>query len=97
MMGRPQAVYLYFNRQKDMIILEPTLATTSNEAFMLKDGHHGARMIYASPFCKHFGIKPTGTQRFLDPQTDAAGRLYLKLNETVTVTRGPKKSKNRSR
>jgi hypothetical protein len=97
MMGRPQAVYLYFNRQKDTIILEPTLATTSSEAFTLKDGQHGSRIVYANPFCKHFGIKAQGTQRFLDPQTDAAGRLYLKLNETVTVTRGPKKSQNRLR
>ena len=33
MMGRPKAVYLYYNRPKDMIILEPTEALTANNAF----------------------------------------------------------------
>lgn len=37
MMGRPLAVYLYFNRPKDMIILEPTQALNGNNAFLLKD------------------------------------------------------------
>lgn len=91
MMGRPIAVYLYFNRPKDLIILEPTQATRGSAAFLLKDAGHSARLIYANPFCKHFGIKIEGTQRFIDPDVDAAGRMYLKLYETVTVTRGPRK------
>jgi hypothetical protein len=90
MMGRPLAVYLYYNRQKDMIILEPTQATTGHAAFLLKDANHSARLIYANPFCKHFGIRIRGTLRFIEPAVDAAGRMYLKLNETVTVSRGPR-------
>ncbi len=95
MMGRPMAVYLYYNRPKDMIILEPTQAVTGNAAFLLKDAGHSARLIYANPFCKHFGIKINGTLRFLDPSVDAVSRMYLKLNETVTVTRGPRKKKKK--
>lgn len=90
MMGRPGAVFLYFNRQKDMIVLEPSQVGSSSIAFTLMDGQHGGRVIWANPFCKHFGIKVEGTQRFVDPETDAAGRMYLKLYETVNVARGPK-------
>lgn len=94
LMGRPLAVYLYFNRQKDMIILEPTSALTANNAFQLRDtAGHGGRHIFASPFCKHFGIRPGKTEKFVNPETDAIGRMYLKLAETITVTRGPRKKK----
>ena len=98
LMGSTQAVYLYFNREKDMIIVEPTLATTSPAAFTLRDSPPvTGRYIYANPFCKHFGIRPDTTLRFLSPDTDAIGRLYLKLSETVAVPRpghrGPRKKK----
>ena len=94
LMGRPLAVYLYFNRQKDMIILEPTAALTANNAFQLRDTTgRGGRHIFASPFCKHFGIRPDKTEKFISPETDAIGRLYLKLAETITVTRGPRKKR----
>jgi len=93
MMGAPQAVYLYFNRPKDMIILEPTSALTANEAFQLKENQHGGRQIYANPFCKHFGIRVDAHQKFIDPTTDSAGRMYLKLSETITVSLGPRKKR----
>ena len=68
MMGAPQAVYLYFNREKDMIIVEPTSATTSAAAFTLRETPPvTGRYIYANPFCKHFGIRPDTTLRFLAP------------------------------
>ncbi|MEQ1604542.1 MAG: hypothetical protein ABL999_06710 [Pyrinomonadaceae bacterium] len=87
-MGAPQAVYLYFNRSKDMIIVEPTLATSSAAAFTLRETPPiTGRYIRANPFCKHFGIRPDTTLRFLDPTTDSIGRLYLKLGETVAVPR----------
>lgn len=97
MMGRPLAVYLYFNRPKDMIILEPTSAATSGNAFLLKtDGSTmSGRRIYANPFCKHFGIKLDTTLKFISPETDAAGRMYLKLSETVIVARGKRPRKTR--
>lgn len=93
MMGRPQAVNLYFNRQKEMIILEPTQAVSSPEAFLLRDAQHSARHVHASPFCKHFNIRVKTTTRFIRPTTDAAGRMYLKLSETVSVALGPRGSR----
>jgi hypothetical protein len=98
MMGRPVAVYLYFNRPKDMIILEPTSASTSGNAFLMKDagGRHTGRRVQANPFCKHFGIKHDSTHKFIRPEVDAVGRMYLKLSETVIVARGkrPRKKVN---
>lgn len=98
MMGKPLAVYLYFNREKDMIILEPTDALSSNNAFLVKQiGRTSTgRAIRANPFCKHFHIRPDHTVRFISPHVDAAGRMYLKLRETVFVprpNRGPRKKK----
>ena len=89
MMGRPLAVYLYYNREKDMIILERTDALRSREAFILREfGHKGlGRRIPANPFCKHFRIQVEGTVRFLNPEVDAVGRMYLKLRDIVTVSR----------
>ena len=97
MIGKAMAVYLYYNRPKDMIIIEPTAALTANNAFVLKHHMgktHSARLIRANPFCKHFNILPATTIRFISPEPDAVGRLYLKLHETVSVAtpnRGPRK------
>ena len=97
MMGRPTAVYLYYNRPKNMIVLEPTQCVTAANAFTLKPQQHGgSRVIYANPFCKHFGIRITAAEKFIDPATAAAGCLYLKLTETVTITVGPRKRKKRT-
>lgn len=97
MMGRPPAIYLYFNRPKDMIILEPTTAITANNAFHLKADAQSGRQIYANPFCKHFGIRLATTEKFITPEVDAIGRMYLKLSETTTVTRGPRRKKSAAR
>jgi hypothetical protein len=94
MMGRPLSVYLYYNRPKDMIILEPTQAVTAMNAFSLKDGKKQAgRRVAANPFCRHFGIRPEGTLKFIAPEADAVGRMYLKLSETTIVTRGRRRKR----
>ncbi len=94
MMGRPFGVYLYYNRAKDMIILEKTDAITSTNAFVFKDTQHSSRTLWAGPFCKHFNIRVPGTVKFLTPSTDAIGNLYLKLSETINVS-GPKRLRKR--
>ncbi|MFT3742809.1 MAG: hypothetical protein QM785_00815 [Pyrinomonadaceae bacterium] len=95
MMGSPEAVCLYFNRPRNMIILEPADNLSSTDAFRLKpQTHGGSRVLYANPFCKHFGIRIPTTERFIHPTTDATGRLYLKLTETVTISRTQKRRKS---
>jgi len=83
------------NREKDMIIIEPTQAVTAQAAFSVNSSPPPikGRYVYANPFCKHFNIRVTTTQKFIDPTIDAAGRLYLKLRETISVTRGPRAKK----
>lgn len=95
MMGSPRAVYLYFNRPKNMIIIEKTECLTGNDAFTVKDAGgttNTGRAIRASTFIRHFLIRVTGTQSFTDPQFDSKHRLYLKLHETVGVTNRKKKA-----
>jgi hypothetical protein len=93
MMGRPLAVYLYFNRPKNMIILERTDATRANNAFHVRRFGGSGWKIYANPFCRHFGMRFDTTEKFIAPGMDGAGRMYLKLYETTTVSRGPRKKK----
>lgn len=96
LMGRPLAVYLYFNRPKNMIIIEKTDCLTANNAFLVKDAggsHNTGRVIRASTFFRHFIIRPKGTLRFTDPQRDRNGCLYLKLHETVNVSTGKRSKK----
>jgi hypothetical protein len=94
LMGRPAAVYLYFNRPEDMIVLEPTAVAHSNHAFPLKNivSGSGGRLIHANPFCRHFGIRLSATERFVAPDIDSSCRMFLKLRQTVTVSR-PKAKK----
>ena len=102
MMGSPAAVYLYYNRVRDQIILEPAEAGASN-AFLVRNfgANASGRCVRAAPFCKHFGIRVQGTVRFITADGDDDRRLYLNLSRTETVThpkgRGPRKMKEKSR
>ena len=95
MMGGPLAVYLYYNREKDMIIIENTDALRANAAFLVKGTPQTGRCIWANPFCKHFGIHVEGTVRFIKPEVDAVGRMYLKLSETVNSP-GPRRPRKKN-
>lgn len=48
--------------------------------FKNKQGHR----VNAAPFCRHFGIRVTATQRFITPEK-IGDALILKLSETVTI------------
>ena len=98
-MGKPLAVYLYYNRVTDTIILEPTDVLSANNAFLLRQDptkKTNARFIRANPFGKHFNILPESTIRFLTPEVDAVGRMYLKLYETVIIA-SPNKGKGKKK
>lgn len=92
-MGKALAVYLYYNREKHMIILERTDALRARDAFLLREVPGSGRCIWASPFCKHFRIRVDGTVRFLSPEVDPVGRMFLKLRDTVNVSVGPRPRK----
>lgn len=52
--------------------------------------------INASPFCKHFGIRPDATLRFIKPDING-GRLILKLGDVVITRQHRRKKKNPER
>jgi hypothetical protein len=88
-MGKPEAVSLYYSRQRDMIGIEPT-SPRLNDAFPLVAEGHGGYRINAAPFCRHFNIRVDTTLKFLDPEL--LGReLRLKLGHTICVARKRKK------
>ena len=92
MLGRPEAVQLFFNRPKDKIALKPAHARLS-DAFPVKE-KSGYYLVHASPFCRHYGIKFGTTEKFVLPDIDDDGILHLDLTRTVTVSgKNPKRRK----
>jgi hypothetical protein len=91
-MGKPEAVHLFFNREEAQIGLQ----TTSGRlplAFPVIPSHKSTGYrINAAPFCQHFGIKISDTHRFIRPEV-RDGKLILKLNDTVLVSRKRRKKK----
>ena len=91
MLGRLVAANLYFNRAKDQIAIEPTSARLPG-VFPIHAKREGY-VINAGPFCQHFGIRLTGTQRFVDPEIDQKGILLLELSNVVTIGGWQRRSK----
>jgi hypothetical protein len=91
LLGRPTGVYLYFNRERDEIALEPTSPRLA-EAFPVRGARNGF-VVYIAPFAQHFGISLTGTHRFVAPEIDQHGILHLKLSNIVHVSRGPRRAR----
>jgi len=95
MLGRPVAANLYFNRVKDQIALEPTSARLPG-VFPIHVKHEGF-IINAGPFCQHFGIRTSGTQRFVEPEIDEKGNLLLDLSNLVTIGGWTRRVKSQSK
>jgi hypothetical protein len=91
LLREPEAVFLYFNRTNDTIAIEPTRPKLPGAFPVLPKPSYW--VVNASPFCRHFGIKLTTTEKFIQPEIEG-GNLILKLNETVTVS-GMRKSRKR--
>ncbi len=92
LLGRPTGVYLYFNRRKDAIALEPT-GPRMPEAFPVCRSSTGF-VVHANPFCRHHGIKYDKTTWFARADINEKGILILNLSSAVTIgtiTRGRKR------
>lgn len=84
-MGKPPAVYLYYDRAAGVIAIEPVHSFRMPSAFPLLENQGGYR-INAAPFCRHYGIRVDATERFIHPELAPDGRRWLlKLSDTVTV------------
>jgi hypothetical protein len=44
-------------------------------------------MVHASPFCRNYGIRVSGTVSFVDIELNNDGLLILDLNKTTRVSR----------
>ena len=89
LLGKPQAVRLYFSRERSAIGLEEC-SPRFNEAFpVVPNGPSGYR-ISAAPFCRHFNISPGETIKFIAPYLDGRS-MILKLRETISVARPKRK------
>lgn len=91
-MGKPDAVYLYFSRTRDMIAVEPVRSLNMPDAFPVLTKSTGYR-VNAASFCRHFGIRLDRTLRFIDPDL-RDGKLELKLADTVSVEQVRKRQKH---
>lgn len=88
-LGKPEAVCLYFNRERNMIVLEEA-SPRMPESFPVLSHLSGGVRIHAAPFCHHFGIRIDETLKFIRP--DIEGRqLILDLSHTIVAKRLRKK------
>ena len=91
LLGDPSAAYLYFNRVKNKIGIQPA-SPRMPESFPLRRANDGFK-INAAPFCRNFGISIDNTERFIRPDIEANGVLQLDLNYTAIATRPPRKKR----
>ncbi len=89
LLGRPQAVYLHFNRAKEIIAVQPA-SPRMPEAFPVREKREGFS-IHATPFFRHFGICIDRTERFIRPDINEEGALLLELKYMAIATRSPRK------
>jgi hypothetical protein len=94
LMGNPEAVHLYFNRNKDKIALTPASPRLS-DAFPIRVKSNGCRVVLASTFCQHYGIQMDATHKFVGADLDSEGNLVLDLSNTVIVA-SPRRRKPRT-
>ena len=82
-LGRPAAAILLFDRRNGLIGIRPANA---KHAFPLKKKSVGTgRIIHASPFCRHHGIKIDGSVVFNDLELEKDGTLTLALHTATNV------------
>lgn len=86
-MGKPEAVVLMFDKLHSMIGLRPTHADRPGAFPVKQKGRGRHRLIRATPFCKHYGIKVDRHTAFIEPEVDADGILKLDLRKTFGVNR----------
>lgn len=94
-LGKPKFVRLLFDRLNSTIGVMPTDFETKN-AFPVKTKGPGRnRIIWASPFCRYWGIHFDRIRAFVDPEIDLEGILRLDLRNTTVVGRRSRSPRDR--
>jgi len=87
--GEPDYVVLMYDRRHSVIGVAPATSSRPN-AFRLKPKERkrsAARVLYASNFCRFYGISPDTTLAFTAPEVNKDGVLILDLNEVRPIKR----------
>lgn len=96
-LGCPEAVLLLFDKVNSVIGLNPVSPSRANAFPIRAKGRGRHRLIWAAPFCKHFGIKVDGTTVFLDPEIDEDGVLRLNLRATTPTNRPSRNNRHQKK
>lgn len=84
LLGRPQAVTLYYEPELAKIALEPAEVRTRGSIRCIpKD--YGAIYLSSAAFCRRNDITIVGTHAFREPEINHNGIMVLDLNETERV------------
>lgn len=86
-LGNPEVVTLAFAKRTSRIGIRPANTVTPHAFAVRRRSFAHSRMIQASPFCRHHGIKVTGTVAFHRVQIDNDGMLILDLANISRVSR----------
>lgn len=87
-LGTPPAVELMFDETLKIIGVKPIDARRPN-AFPLKAKKGSQyRLIFASSFCTHFGIRIDRTVKFNNIDMDNEGVMTLEVGKAINVGRG---------
>src|SRR5438132_1365031 len=89
-LGKPDAVVLLFDKVNSVIGVRPDIPGRGNAFPVTRKGPGRHRLIRATPFCRHYGIKVDRVTSFISPDIDADGVLRLDLKATTEIGRRKK-------
>jgi len=87
-LGKPDWVVLMFDRMHSLIGVRPSNKHEKNAYPTVHKMNGRHRLVRASNFCRHYGIRFERTRAFVRPRVDEFGVLVLDLKETRAVTKG---------
>ena len=87
-MDTPSAVQLLFEENRNIIGLRAADPRLHNAFPVKQKDKQSNRLVHASPFCKHHGIKVKRTVLFNNVDMTNDGILKLELNKTTSIGRG---------
>lgn len=84
-MGCPEAAVLLYDERRSMIGLRPDRIGVRNAFPLSQKGKNAHRLIYASAFCRRFGIKVDKTVVFPTAGLNHDGIMVLDMHSTTEV------------
>src|SRR5438552_574605 len=90
LLGRPEAVVLYYNRKQEKIAITSTHRRNTRGFPLVRHGDTTWR-IQANPFCRRHVIRVNKTEKFVGAEVDDDAMLLLDLRNMISAARaGPR-------